>query len=130
MNVDVVVGSLEIITSSLKKLGPVRMVTASAISFPALFKAFRFNSRSVKPILINVSILSSIFDKSVDVEDETIEHEIFSIDDDEDAVDELLENTNIFSRYQTKKKNKIIKSTLQHNFYCRFEYNNVLENDY
>jgi len=85
----VVVGSFEIITSSLKQFGPVRIVTASAISLPALFNTLRFNSRSVKPIFINVSIFSSIFNKSVDVDDETIEHEIFSIDD-EDAVDELL----------------------------------------
>lgn len=94
MNVDVVVvvavaGSFGIIRSSLKQLGPVRIVTASAISLPALFNTFRFKSRSVKPILTNVSILSSIFNKSVDVDDETIEHEIFSIED-EDAVNELL----------------------------------------
>jgi hypothetical protein len=38
---------------------------------------------------IKVSIFSSIFNRSVDVEEETIEHEILSIDD-EDAVEELL----------------------------------------
>jgi hypothetical protein len=40
-------------------------------------------------MLINVSIFSSIFNRSVDVDDETIGHEIFSIDD-EEAVELLL----------------------------------------
>jgi hypothetical protein len=86
MNVD----SVGIITSSLKKVEPVRIVTASAISLQALFNALRFNSRSVKPILMSVSIFSSIFNISGDVDEETMEHEILSIDDDEDAAEELL----------------------------------------
>lgn len=60
------------------------------MSLPALFRALRFNSRSVKPIFIKVSIFSSIVNRSVDVdEDETIEHEIFSLVDDDDAVELL-----------------------------------------
>jgi len=84
-----VAGSFGIITSSFKYVGLVRIVTASLISFAALVNALRFNSRSAKPIAIYVSIFSSIFNRSVDVEEETIEHEILSIDD-EDAVEELL----------------------------------------
>lgn len=82
-------GSLWIMASSLAKLGPVRSPTASDMSLPALLKAFRFNSRSVKPILINVSIFSSMFKRSDDVDEETMEHEIFSMDDEDEAVELL-----------------------------------------
>ena len=70
-----------IITSSLKNVDPVRMVIASLMSFSALFNAFRFISRSVKPMVNNVSRLSSRVAISVEVDEDTIEQEMFSIDE-------------------------------------------------
>jgi hypothetical protein len=96
MNVDVMT-SVDMRESSLKNIGSVKNVTASFISLSALANARRSRSRSVKPMLINFSMFSSIVDISVDVDEETIGHEILSMDEAVDDAAELL--INVFYAY-------------------------------